>query len=87
MASSSIGRAPAPVTYNGNSRYRAVSLDTLDAIGRISRACREHGISPSRLGREAFGDPRFYFDLMNGRSLRPRTRARLARFIAKLGGQ
>lgn len=76
MASNPIGCADAPVTYNGNSRYRAVSLDTLDAIGRINRACSEHGITPSRLGRDAFGDPRFYFDLMNGRSLRPRTLGR-----------
>lgn len=65
--------------------YRAIPLDTLEVIGRINRACREHGIAVSRFGRRAVGDPRLHSDLMNGRSLRPGTRRKIASFIASLG--
>jgi hypothetical protein len=79
MASIPIGGAPAPVTYNDNPRlYRAITRETLDAIGSINRACRAHSIAPSRFGRDAVGNPRLSFDLMNGRTLRPKTRARIA---------
>lgn len=80
---------PACVTYpdgrHAASSYRALSIGTLRMIGNINRACRQHGIAVSRFGRRAVGDPRLVSDLMNGRSLRPRTKARINRFIASLG--
>jgi len=65
--------------------YRAIPLDTLEVIGWINRACHDHGIPVTSFCRRAMGDPRFYSDLMNGRSLRPATRAKIASFIASLG--
>jgi hypothetical protein len=53
----------------------------------IDRACRIHGIAPSRFGRRAVGDPRLIFDMQLGRRLRPATEARVLSFIASLGGQ
>jgi hypothetical protein len=39
------------------------------------------GITPSRLGREAIGDPRLVRDLRNGRELRPPTMARVRAYL------
>ena len=36
---------------------------------------------PTRFGREAVGDPRFVFDLRNGREPRPRTVLRVRAFL------
>lgn len=72
---------PVPVARG----YQAISLDTLDMVARINRACREHGIAVSMFGRAAIGDPRLFSDLMNGRSLRPGTRRKIVSFIASLG--
>lgn len=52
---------------------------TYDTIARI---CAERGITLSRFGREAVGDPRFVQDLRAGRTLTPRTRERIRAFIA-----
>ena len=38
-------------------------------------------IPPARFGREVMGDPRFVFDLRNGREPRPRTVARVRKFL------
>jgi hypothetical protein len=38
-------------------------------------------IPPARFGREAMGDPRFVFDLRNGREPRHRTIERIRRFL------
>jgi hypothetical protein len=75
----------APIANYHSPGYRALSLDTIDAIARINQACREHGIPPSLFGRRALGDPRFYSDLMKGRSLRPQTTAKINAFIVSLG--
>lgn len=52
----------------------------------VSRACRIHGIAPSRFGRSAIGDPRLIFDMRDGRTLRSATEARVRQFIAGLEG-
>lgn len=52
----------------------------------VSRACRTHGIAPSRFGRRAVGDPRLVFDMHDGRCLRPATEARVRQFLAELEG-
>lgn len=38
-------------------------------------------IPPTRFGREAMGDPRFVFDLRNGREPRPGTVERVMAFL------
>lgn len=38
---------------------------------------REHDMLPSTFGREAANDPRFVFDLRNGRTPRPATERRV----------
>ena len=48
----------------------------------IERCLRRRRMSPSRFGRDAARDPRFVFDLRQGREPRPRTAARVLAFIA-----
>jgi hypothetical protein len=51
----------------------------------VSAAIRRHGISPTRFGRNAIGDPALYRDIMNrGRELRPRTESKVRAYIATL---
>ena len=38
-------------------------------------------VPPARFGREVMGDPRFVFDLRNGREPRPQTIARIRDFL------
>jgi hypothetical protein len=46
-------------------------------LRRIEIYMRRTATTPTRLGRDAVGDPRFVFDLRNGREPRPPTRARV----------
>lgn len=48
---------------------------------RVETYLRHSGMTATRFGREAMGDPRFVFDLRNGRSPRPETSARLAAWL------
>ncbi len=48
---------------------------------RVERFLRRHKMPPTRFGREAMGDPRFVFDLRNGRELRAPTARRLAAWL------
>ncbi len=51
-------------------------------LTEIERCLRKRNIAASRFGREVARDPRFVFDLRNGREPRPRTAARVLAFIA-----
>ncbi len=51
-------------------------------LTEIERCLRKRNIAASRFGREVAGDPRFVFDLRNGREPRARTTARVLAFIA-----
>jgi hypothetical protein len=42
---------------------------------------RRNGTAPTRFGREALGDPRFVFDLRNGRDPRPQTVQRVLAYL------
>jgi len=42
---------------------------------------RRFDVPATRFGREVMGDPRFVFDLRNGRDPRPRTVARVRAFL------
>ena len=48
----------------------------------VERCLRRRNIPASRFGREVVRDPKFVFDLREGRQPRPRTAARVLAFIA-----
>jgi hypothetical protein len=50
-------------------------------LREIEQFLRVSDLPPARFGREAMRDPRFVFDLRNGREPRPRTVARVRRFL------
>ena len=50
-------------------------------LRQIENFLRSTNIPPARFGREAMGDPRFVFDLRNGREPRPQTVARIRKFL------
>lgn len=54
---------------------------------RVERYLRRTGMKPTRLGREALGDPRFVFDLRNGREPRSETAARLNAWLDRQEGR
>jgi hypothetical protein len=47
----------------------------------VENFLRISNVPPARFGREVMGDPRFVFDLRNGREPRPRTIARIRKFL------
>jgi len=53
-------------------------------LQRIEDYLRASRISPARFGREAVGDPRFVFDLHNGRAPREATIARVNAYLDAL---
>ena len=50
-------------------------------LREVERFLRQSEIAPTRFGREAVGDPRFVFDLRNGRDPRPQTVARVRAYL------
>ena len=64
-----------------NTDSRLAFLETSMLIRRIERYLRDTGMSGTRLGRLAMGDPRFVHDLRRGRLPRPSTERRLDRFM------
>jgi hypothetical protein len=50
-------------------------------LREVENFLRVSKVPPARFGREVMGDPRFVFDLRNGREPRPRTIARIRRFL------
>ena len=50
-------------------------------LRRVEHYLRRSGTAPTRFGRDAVSDPRFVFDLRNGREPRPATAARVAAFL------
>ena len=55
----------------------------MNLLRRIERHMRRHGLSPTRLGRAAAGDPRFVLDLRLGRTPRPETAARVLAWLGR----
>ena len=50
-------------------------------LREIENFLRVSDVPPARFGRQAMGDPRFVFDLRNGREPRPRTVTRIRQFL------
>ena len=54
---------------------------TVQILRDVEKFLKNTNIPPARFGREAMGDPRFVFDLRRGREPRPRTIARIRKFL------
>lgn len=50
-------------------------------LREVERFLRLKDTPPTKFGREAMGDPRFVFDLRNGRDPRPRTIERVRAYL------
>ena len=50
-------------------------------LREIENFLRASNVPAARFGRDVMGDPRFVFDLRNGREPRPRTIARIRKFL------
>jgi hypothetical protein len=53
-------------------------------LREVEKFLRQNEMAPTRFGREAVGDPRFVFDLRNGRDPRPRTVERVLAYLEAL---
>lgn len=47
----------------------------------VEKFLRQSEVAPTRFGRDAVGDPRFVFDLRNGRDPRPETVAKVRAYL------
>ncbi len=50
-------------------------------LREVEKFLRRCDVPPTRFGRDAVGDPRFVFDLRNGRDPRPVTVARVIAYL------
>jgi hypothetical protein len=50
-------------------------------LREVEKFLRQREVAPTRFGREVVGDPRFVFDLRNGRDPRPRTVQRVLAYM------
>ena len=55
----------------------------MNLLRRIERHLRQSGTAPTRFGREAVRDPRFVFDLRNGREPRSGTAIKVADYLSR----
>ena len=56
----------------------------MNLLRRIERYLSQSGTPPARFGREAVRDPRFVFDLRNGREPRRATAWRVEAYLRQL---
>lgn len=50
-------------------------------LRNVEKYLKASNIAPTRFGRDVVGDPRFVFDLRNGREPRPKTVARVMHYL------
>jgi hypothetical protein len=53
----------------------------VNLLREVEKFLRNNDTPPTRFGREAMGDPRFVFDLRNGRDPRPETVQRVRAYL------
>ena len=53
----------------------------MNLLREVEKYLRQSDVAPTRFGRDVVGDPRFVFDLRNGRDPRPRTVARVRAYL------
>ena len=58
----------------------------MELLQRVERYLRRSGMPATRFGREAIRDPRFVWDLRNGREPRATTVRRISDFIERNEG-
>lgn len=56
-------------------------MTTVNLLREVEKFLRINDTPPTRFGREAMGDPRFVFDLRNGRDPRPETIERVRAYL------
>lgn len=56
----------------------------MSLLVEVNRFIRREGVSATRIGREAVGDPRLVFDMRNGRMLRSATADRLKAYLTTI---
>jgi hypothetical protein len=55
-------------------------------LREVEKFLRQSDTPPARFGRQAMRDPRFVFDLRNGRAPRPRTVERVLAYLEEAAG-
>jgi hypothetical protein len=58
-----------------------MGIGQVQLLREVEKFLRVSDTPPTKFGREAVGDPRFVFDLRNGRDPRPRTVARVLAYL------
>ena len=53
----------------------------MNLLREVEKFLRRNDTAPTRFGRDVVGDPRFVFDLRNGREPRPDTVQRVIAFL------
>jgi hypothetical protein len=53
----------------------------VNLLREVEKYLRRNDTAPTRFGRDVVGDPRFVFDLRNGRDPRPATIARVLAYL------
>lgn len=61
--------------------FENIRIKMVYLLREVEKFLRQNETAPTRFGREAVGDPRFVFDLRNGRDPRPRTIARVRAYL------
>jgi hypothetical protein len=56
-------------------------IGQVQLLREVEKFLRVNDTPPTKFGRDAMGDPRFVFDLRNGRDPRPRTVARVLAYL------
>lgn len=56
----------------------------MHVLREVEKFRRQSDVAPTRFGRDAMGDPRFVFDLRDGRDPRPSTVARVRAYLEAL---
>ena len=69
---------------DGQPSRMAVRNCYVHLLREVERFLRQNDTPPTRFGREAVGDPRFVFDLRNGRDPRPGTVERVRAYLEGL---
>ena len=63
------------------SRVGEYGVFVVHLLWEVEKFLRSTEVAPARFGREVMGDPRFVFDLRNGREPRERTVKRVRAFL------
>jgi hypothetical protein len=59
----------------------------VNLLREVEKFLRRSDTAPTRFGRDVVGDPRFVFDLRNGRDPRPSTVARVRAYLEEVAAQ